>query len=557
MTIVTRRGVPYRALAAASALVMVLLGLLVGLTLVNLNRAISHEETAMAAKAELAQLSRELGGASDLLTSEARSYSVTGDRKHLDAYWAEINTTKTRDRVISRLKELGVQQDLLDLLAEAKANSDALVKTETRSQRLMLEATGVARADMPGPVAEWALSPADQELSSTRQKALSAKIMFDDQYTADKVLIMTPVATFDELLAKRSAAQVATEKARRASASNQVILLLVLAGLAIAAIQWLNYRLVGRPSTRYADALSRRAESDLSFSLAPEGAREMRQLADAFGQQFTQIAALVQRLDGEAAQVAQSAQRLDGIGRDVMNRTTDAYDRATQASEASAEVAHNVGAGAAGVEQMSASIAEISKSAAAAAAVAGSAVQVTERTHQTVGRLGGSTAEIGNVVQLINSIAEQTNLLALNATIEAARAGEAGKGFAVVATEVKDLAQGTARATNDITARMEAIEGDVAAVITAMDEIGAIIGQIHDAQSTIASAVEEQTATTHEINRSLTDAAAAAQRIADTATGAVEAAGQARSSASESSSATDDMIRVAASLDGLVSQFRR
>ena len=115
-------------------------------------------------------------------------------------------------------------------------------------------------------------------------------------------------------------------------------------------------------------------------------------------------------------------------------------------------------------------------------------------------KLGESSPEIGNVVKVITSIAEQTNLLALNATIEAARAGEAGKGFAVVANEVKELAQETAKATEDIARRVQAIQGDTTAAVAAIGEISTIIAQINDQQTTIASAVEEQTATTNEMS---------------------------------------------------------
>ena len=139
---------------------------------------------------------------------------------------------------------------------------------------------------------------------------------------------------------------------------------------------------------------------------------------------------------------------------------------------------------ASGTEEMTASIREIAKNAQDAAGVAASAVQVADQTNATVAKLGESSAQIGDVIKSITSIAEQTNLLALNATIEAARAGEAGKGFAVVANEVKDLAQETANATEDISHRVEQIQIDTEAAVSAISEISAIIARINDTQST-------------------------------------------------------------------------
>ena len=136
------------------------------------------------------------------------------------------------------------------------------------------------------------------------------------------------------------------------------------------------------------------------------------------------------------------------------------------------------------------------------------------RATETVRQLGESSAEIGNVIKLITSIAEQTNLLALNATIEAARAGDAGKGFAVVASEVKDLAQETARATEDIGARVTAIQQDTGGAVEVISRISEVIAQINDFQTTIASAVEEQTATTGEMSRSIAEVANGSSRIA-------------------------------------------
>jgi methyl-accepting chemotaxis protein len=160
------------------------------------------------------------------------------------------------------------------------------------------------------------------------------------------------------------------------------------------------------------------------------------------------------------------------------------------------------------------------------------------------------------VIKLITGIAEQTNLLALNATIEAARAGDAGKGFAVVASEVKDLAQETARATEDIAARVTAIQSDTGAAITAIGQINNIISRINDYQLTIASAVEQQSATTDEMNRNVSQAAAGATEIAGNVSGVATAAQLTSSGVVESQEAAGDLARMSAEMLGIVNAFR-
>jgi methyl-accepting chemotaxis protein len=171
-------------------------------------------------------------------------------------------------------------------------------------------------------------------------------------------------------------------------------------------------------------------------------------------------------------------------------------------------------------------------------------------------RLGESSTEIGNVVRVITSIAEQTNLLALNATIEAARAGDAGKGFAVVAGEVKDLAQGTAKATDDIVKRVDAIQSDVDAAVAAIGRIGEVIGRVNEFQSMIAAAVEEQRATTDEISRSVAGAAAGSGEIASTLAGVAGATTETSKDAAASLHTAHELSTMAEELRGVVSRFR-
>ena len=209
-----------------------------------------------------------------------------------------------------------------------------------------------------------------------------------------------------------------------------------------------------------------------------------------------------------AATLSASSEELAAVSQQMAGNAEETATQANVVSAASEQVSRNVASVASASEEMQASIREIAKNANESARVAKNAVAVAHTTNETVKKLGESSQEIGNVIKVITSIAQQTNLLALNATIEAARAGEAGKGFAVVANEVKELAKQTAKATEDIGRKIDAIQGDTKGAVKAIEEIGAIINQINDISNSIASAVEEQTVTTNEIGRSVTEAAA-------------------------------------------------
>jgi methyl-accepting chemotaxis protein len=188
--------------------------------------------------------------------------------------------------------------------------------------------------------------------------------------------------------------------------------------------------------------------------------------------------------------------------------------------------------------------------------VASRAVAAAQSTNAAVAKLGESSAEISNVIRVITSIAQQTNLLALNATIEAARAGDAGRGFAVVAGEVKELAQETGRATEDIGRRIDTIQADTLAAVAAIAQISEIIGSINDSQATIASAVEEQTATTNEMGRSVNEAAAGAHEIARNMAVVASAASDATRGAADTAHAASELATMAAAMQQLVGQFR-
>jgi methyl-accepting chemotaxis protein len=187
--------------------------------------------------------------------------------------------------------------------------------------------------------------------------------------------------------------------------------------------------------------------------------------------------------------------------------------------------------------------------------VAAEAVSTAQETSDAVNDLDRASREIGEIVKVITSIAEQTNLLALNATIEAARAGDAGKGFAVVASEVKELAQETSRATDDITAKISSIQGTTVRATTAIAQITRVIAQINENQTTIAAAVEEQTATTSEISRNVNDVSTGSSHIADTIGNIADSAANTASGAEATHKSAQDLAELAQRVQTLVNQF--
>jgi methyl-accepting chemotaxis protein len=283
---------------------------------------------------------------------------------------------------------------------------------------------------------------------------------------------------------------------------------------------------------------------------------DYRRIIEGVNQTLDAIVAPLRATSESASKLASSSEDLTAASQLMADSANETAVQADLLSAATEQISRNVASVASATEEMQVSIREISQNANDSARVARNAVGVANSTNDTMRKLGESSREIGNVIKVITSIAQQTNLLALNATIEAARAGEAGKGFAVVANEVKELAKQTAKATAEISQKIEAIQGDTKGAVSAIEEIGAIINQINDISNSIASAVEEQTVTTNEIGRSVSEAAQGIEDVAKNIGGVAVSAKHTKQGICDTNAASLELSQVASRLRASVSTFR-
>ncbi|WP_332118512.1 HAMP domain-containing methyl-accepting chemotaxis protein [Azorhizobium caulinodans] len=303
-------------------------------------------------------------------------------------------------------------------------------------------------------------------------------------------------------------------------------------GAMAGALEVLRGQLSDAETARQAQA-AREAEErrvlDRRNTLAEDFVARMTELSSAFAASSDQVAGSARNLSATAEQTSRQAQAV---------------------AEAAEEAAVNVQTVAASSEQLAASVREITGQVSHSAQVADVAFNEAETSNSRIGELATAATAIGDVISLIKGIADQTNLLALNATIESARAGEAGKGFAVVASEVKELASQTARATDEIAAKISEIQQSTQGTVSSMAEIMRVIASMKQISSSIAGAVEEQGAATGEIAQNCQRAADGTQKVTQNITGVGQAA-------ELTGSASTELLALSEGLSGQASDLKR
>ena len=484
----------------------------------------------------------------DASTQIVRSGKSTRDAMQADMSHDAVNGVVTAARLAPDAKSLASART--ELADAGSSLTDAL--QSVKRDGVTPEAVS-AVAKIEGDVKTYiAQGNAVLDALEAASGADAAAATFHAQFL--KLVDEIPTVTNEVAKSAATARQAAADA--ESTARTWAIILGIMSTALVAGLAVLITRSIIGPMRSMVTVLETVSQGDLTPRVEASGADELAHMGAALNTTLDSLSFLMSEIRQHSTSLAGAAEELTAVSSQLATAASEASNQAGLTSSAVEQVSLDVAEVVGGAGEMSSAIAEISRGAHSAVSVAEQATKVANSTQHTVAKLGESSAEIGDVIKVIKSIADQTNLLALNATIEAARAGEAGKGFAVVAHEVKDLASATARATAEIATRIGAIQVDAEASVLAINQITEIITQVGETQSSIAAAVEQQTATTNEIRRNVENAGDNTAGISNSITGVAQAAEHVSTAATDTLETSRELSTLAGELQTLVGAFR-
>jgi methyl-accepting chemotaxis protein len=488
-------------------------------------------------------------------TGERTAEVLAGSEATGDAMLADMMHDAVRADVLQALLSAG-HGDLYDgavagVAEHSKTFRDVL--EEGSADNLSPEVDTALQSVVPA--VEQYLSAADTIIKTAGTDPAAARAAYP-QFAAQFSALEEQLPTWGDAVTAYAEGAASASTEQRTTAITLSMIVAAAAVALLAGLGWVITRSVVGPLRRVGAVVTLMAQGDLTGTTGVRSKDEVGRMAAELETSMAQMREVVAAIGDSSTTLASATEELSASAKDMSRLADESSTQSGIVAQAATDVSTNVQTVAAGSEQMGSSIREIAQNASEVSRVAQQAVSAADSTTATVAKLGESSLEIAGVVKVITSIAEQTNLLALNATIEAARAGEAGKGFAVVANEVKELAQETAKATQDITDRVQAIQADTEGAVRAISEISQIIALINDSQGTIAAAVEEQTATTTEMNRNVSEAALSADQIAANIAAVASATDSTTRAMGDAQAAIDEVAKLASVLQSSVARFR-
>jgi methyl-accepting chemotaxis protein len=480
---------------------------------------------------------------------------------------AQVTTSEAlRNHLEGDMMHDALRADVLAALGARTADDKASVRADLADHAKTFRARLAANQKLPlAPEVRRSIASVTKPLAAyieSAQTTVAAALADPEAARAQLPEFMERFHAMEDAQEKVSDQVVAASRNAKLAASRSVkdarrveVLGLIVALAALAVVATRLARALTRPLRASVSALQALAEKDLTTELTVDSHDETRDMADAFNTALGNLRSALASIRNDSETVAVASSQLAATSKSIRSDAAETSEQSRLVADAGQEIAASVASVSAAVEEMSSSVGEIAAGTSEATRVAMEAVELAGTTTESVTRLGEVSAEIGEVVGLIAGIAEQTNLLALNATIEAARAGESGKGFAVVANEVKELASETAKATNDIGRRVEAVQAQTASAVESIERITEIIHRISQHQATIAAAIEEQSATTVEIGRNVSEAAEGTNHIAQNIEAVAASAESTTNDVDTALAAAAELARVADNLRNLVDEF--